>query len=52
MQELTQKSWRSAAFSLALHSLLSLLLNSTHDHQSRGGTTHSELHPSSLIINQ
>lgn len=44
-QEPIQKQWRSAAHWLALHGFFSLLSNSTHTHQPRGGTAHSELYP-------
>ena len=38
-----QRPWRSAAYCLAPHGLLSLLSYRTQDHQPRDGTTHSGL---------
>jgi hypothetical protein len=42
-QELMQRPWRSAAYWLAPHGLLSLLSYRTPDYQARDGTTHNGL---------
>lgn len=45
-------SWRNSDCRLVLSGLLSLLLYSTHDHQSRGSTFHSEQYVPTSFINQ
>jgi hypothetical protein len=50
-QELMQRPWRGAAYSLALHGLLSLLSYRLLDHQSRDGITHNGLGPPLSITN-
>ena len=45
-----QKSWRNAAYWLALHDLLSLLLTNTQDYLLRNVPAISELNPPTLTI--
>jgi hypothetical protein len=49
-QELMQRPWRGAAYWLASHGLLNLLLYRTQDHQPSDGPTHSGLDPLLSII--
>jgi hypothetical protein len=46
-----QKPWRGAAYCLVPHGLLNVLSYRTQDLQSRDGTTHNRLGPSSSITN-
>lgn len=48
-QELKQRPWKSAAFSLALCILFSVLSCSTEDHLPRGDTAHNGLDPPTPI---
>lgn len=48
----SSRPWSIPADRLALHGLLGLLSCSSQDHQSWSGTTHSELVPCTIIINQ
>lgn len=50
-QELGQRPWRSAAYRLASHGLLSLLSYGTEDLLRRWSTAHSGLGPPTAIIN-
>lgn len=50
-QELTQRSWRGAAYRLAPHGLLSLLSYSTQSRLTRGGATRNGLGPPPSITN-
>lgn len=52
MQELMQNPWRSAAYWLSCCNLLSLFSYNTQDHESKGGTTYSELGMPASIINE
>jgi hypothetical protein len=45
-------SWRNSDCRLVLSGLLSLLLYSTHDHQPRGSTFHSEQYVPTSFIDQ
>lgn len=47
-----QGTWRSAAYWIAPHDLLSLLSESIQDHMSRNGTTLGGLGPLTSIINR
>lgn len=51
-QGLKQQEWSRASLKVALHDLLRLIPCSTRDHQSSGGTAHSEMAPSTQSRNQ
>lgn len=52
MQELMQRPWRSTAYWIAPHDLLSLLSYTTQCHQPRDGTTLHGMRPATSNINQ